>query len=94
MLPEGHRKALWGGRRRDGLCGACHPGEAEEVPLRAADGWFELLNLAVATLLVKEYGDCGSHPHLFDAEGFCWGCGVFDAEKTYKQAREAIGRAA
>jgi len=90
MLPEGARKRLWGGRRKDGLCGACHPAEAEEVPLRAVEGWFELFNRSVAVLLVLEYDECGGHPQLFDRDGFCWGCGVFDAEKTYKEAEELI----
>jgi hypothetical protein len=90
MLPEGHRKRLWGGRRKDGVCGACDPREAEEVPLRAVDGWFESFNLAVAILLTVEYEDCGSHPHLFDKEGFCWGCGVLDAETVYQEARGTI----
>lgn len=90
MLPELYRKRLWSGRRRDGICGACDPRQADEVPLRAADGWAGLFNQSVAILLILEYEDCGSHPHLFDRDGFCWGCGTFDAERTCQDARAAI----
>lgn len=90
LLPEVHRKKLWRGRRKDGVCGFCDPREADEFPLRAADDWHELVNLAIAILLVLEYDDCGSHPRLFDRDGFCWGCGVADAEATYQQARAVI----
>lgn len=90
MLPEPYRKHLWKGRRKDGVCGACDHREADEAPLCAAPDWAEVYNRSVAILLILEYDDCGSHPHLFDREGFCWGCGIFDAERTYAEAREVI----
>jgi len=90
LLPGSYRGRLWRGRRQDGVCGACEPRDADEVPLRAADGWYELLNQSEAILLILEYEDCGGHPQLLDREGFCWGCGIFNAEKTYQEARAVI----
>lgn len=58
--------------------------------MRAASDWQELFNLAVAILLVLDYGRCGAGPELHDDHtGFCWGCGVDNAEKTYAQANRA-----
>jgi len=89
MLHPSHQKKLWGGRRLDGVCGACFPGEAPEARLRATGDWVELFNLAIAVLLVLEFGDCGAGPELHDEDGFCWGCGVFGAPETYARAHKA-----
>lgn len=91
MLHQAHQKRLWGGRRQDGICGACDPGAAPEARLRAAPDWYELFNLAVAILLVLEYEDCGAPPELHDDHtGFCWGCGVDRAQEAYARAKKAV----
>ena len=83
MLHPAHQKKLWGDRPGDGTCGACEPGGPSEA-------WHELYNLGVAILLVLEYGDCGAGPELHDEDsGFCWGCGVNQAQATYARAEKA-----
>jgi hypothetical protein len=94
MLHSGHQKKLWAGRRLDGLCGACFPGEAPEARLRAAGDWWELFNLAIAILIILDYGDCGAPDEMYEPvgehfTGFCWGCGVDNARETYARARKA-----
>jgi hypothetical protein len=84
MLHPAHQKRLWGDRPKTGRCGACSIGGAQEAP------WRELVNLGIAILLVKQYGDCGAPPELHDETGFCWGCGVADAGPTYERAKKAV----
>lgn len=90
MLPELYRKLLWAGRRKDKVCGACNPREAGEVPLRADERWYGLLNLSYAVLFLIENEGCKSE--WIDKGGFCWRCGVFDADKTHEQALIVIER--
>lgn len=90
MLPEAHRKALWNERRQDGLCTACYPRLDAEPGLEQSERWQELFNLGVAILLVIEYEECGAPSSMYDSEGFCWGCGVADAEKTYVTANKIV----
>lgn len=93
LLPEPHKLKLWNGRPR-GKCGCC---EFMENDGRDAS-WNMLLDLGIAMLLLIEFGNdalpprcgCGAPPGLRDDEGFCWGCGVYSAEKTYEVARKAI----
>lgn len=92
MLHPAHQKKLWGDRRQDGECGACHPGPAAEARLRAREGWYELFNLAVAILLVLEYDGCGAPASMHDEDGFCWGCGVDKAQGTYARANKAVAK--
>lgn len=92
-LPEKLWKAIWSGRRRDRVCGVCDPRQAEEVRLRARPNWAELVNLAIAALVVLEFEDCGAPEGLQDEESFCWCCGVYDHSRTYKRAQRAAGDA-
>lgn len=89
-LPEPHRQALWKERRKDGLCGACNPKHDEEQQYARSDRWDDMFNLGVAVLLVMAYDECGAPPEMHDAQGFCWGCGVHDAQKTYSTAGKVI----
>lgn len=91
MLHPAHQKALWGGRAGGGCCAACEPVEGQGP----AEGWWELYNLAVAILLVTEYEKCGFGADMHDDDsGFCWGCGVDQAEATYTRARAAVTKLA
>ena len=90
-LHPNHQKKLWKGRRLDGKCGACFPGAPDDASLRAEADWHELYNLGIAILLVLEYGSCGAGPELHDEHtGFCWGCGVDQAEQAYARANKAV----
>ena len=92
MLPRPLQKDLWAERRQDGTCGACLPGDASEVRLSASRRWPELFNLGVAICLLVEFEDgCGAPESMHDEDsGFCWGCGVDDAQKTYGRAARAV----
>ena len=95
MLPLPHKERLWRGRRRDkdmDPCAACDPYLSEEVRLRRSRQWDDLYNLGIAILLVLEYEDCGAPDSLYDEDGFCWGCGVVDAKRTYKRAGKVIAK--
>lgn len=88
-LPKPHQQKLWKGRRKDGVCGACDPREADEIRLRAIDNWYELFNLALAILLIVDHDGCGI-PNHDEHTGFCWGCGVDQAEATYVTAEKIV----
>lgn len=89
MLPPPHKKALWAERRKDGLCGACNP-VGEEAQHARSERWNDLYNLGLAILLVIEYDECEAPSDMHDVEGFCWGCGVGDAQKTYRTAGKVV----
>jgi hypothetical protein len=96
MLPEPHKIRLWK-ERAPGKCGACDPHD-DDVAYQRSDAWDMLYDLAIAMLLLIEFGNdslppacgCGAPAALRDDDGFCWGCGVADAEESYRVARLAI----
>ena len=79
MLPEPHQKKLWRGRTK-GECAVCEDFE------EATAEWRMFAHLGIALLCYLEYGDHDCPEELTDADGFCWGCGVQDAAKLYRQA--------
>lgn len=78
MLPEPHQSKLWKGRVR-GECGVCDGHDA------AHPEWSKLANLGIALICVLEYGEHDCPAGLLDEDGFCWGCGVDDAARAYRQ---------
>ena len=85
-LPEPHRKKLWDTRPK-GVCGACLDAESDVAP---SDEWRGLFHLALAILLMSDFGGCGAPPTYQDEEGFCWACGVDDALKNEAVAKKVI----
>ena len=90
MLPDPHKKRLWA-ERPVGQCGVCDP------VLDAGD-WPMLFNLGIAMLMLAEFGgnqvegqcECGAPVSYRDDGGFCWICGVDEAEKAFAISRKAM----
>jgi hypothetical protein len=94
MLPEPHQKKIWRGRTQ-GMCGVCEAfDEPENVlapgPVEKPSEWDEFVHLGIALLCYLEYGDHDCPKELMDEDGFCWGCGVNDAEAHYQQAKAIV----
>lgn len=93
MLPEAHKKRLWDERARDEKkCGAC-----DVVDDDRSDSWHMLYELAVALLVLIEFGDspspmctCGAPSTYRDETGFCWSCGIDNSEETYRIAKLVV----
>lgn len=89
LLPKKLWQAIWKGRHQ-GECGFCDiPGSDGEPRIQGAPAWLDLVNVAIATLVVLEYDDCGAPEPFQDDESFCWCCGVQDHARTYERAQKA-----
>lgn len=82
ILPKKHKQILWK-ERVEGQCGGCDPEGF------SAD-WLNLYNLGVAVILTVQYFECEAPKLMYDEDGFCWGCGVDKAKKTYKIANKIV----
>jgi len=80
LLPKPHQDKLWKLRSR-GECGVCEDSEAHPEFVKFA-------NLAIALLCFMEYGEHDCPKELRDEAGFCWGCGVDNADVVYRQGKK------
>lgn len=89
-IPERVRKRIWKIRWPAMMCGICNCGRSLTMAVEknlwpGHYEWFQLVNKGIAYIMFSEFGDHDCPSNLVDEDGFCWGCGIHDAAKTFDE---------
>jgi hypothetical protein len=87
-LEDRHKKKIWDTRPSpgSGACGLCNGG----LGMDYEEEWLGLCHLALSVLLELDFGGCGAPKSNIDDDGFCWSCGILNAERNEVVAKKIV----